>query len=56
MTYTGWALAQRGATARYVRYEQDARKQVRGLWKGAFVTPWDWRRGRRLAETKTTSN
>lgn len=56
MTYTGWALAQRALTARYLSFERDAKDKVRGLWKGAFVTPWDWRGGSRLAETKTTHN
>ncbi len=50
MAYTGWALADRDATARYVRLEEDARERGRGLWKGAFVTPWDWRRGERLPD------
>ena len=48
MTYTGWALADRTVTARYVRLEENAREKKRGMWKGAFVTPWDWRGGKRL--------
>ncbi len=28
--------------------EDDAREAVRGLWRGVFVAPWDWRRGKRL--------
>ena len=54
MAYTGWALADRSVTARYVRLEKDARAKKRGMWKGAFVTPWDWRGGKRL-ETPTAS-
>ena len=50
MAYTGWALAQRDQTTRYLRFEAQAKSAGRGLWKGAFVTPWDWRRGRRLPE------
>ncbi len=48
MAYTGWALADRTITARYVRLEKDARAKKRGMWKGAFVAPWDWRGGKRL--------
>jgi endonuclease YncB( thermonuclease family) len=29
--------------------EQQARTAVRGLWRGGFVRPWDWRHGRRWA-------
>jgi endonuclease YncB( thermonuclease family) len=50
MAYTGWALANRDHTMRYLRFEAQARSAGRGLWKGAFVTPWDWRRGQRLPE------
>ncbi len=50
MAYTGWALAQREQTTRYLRFEAQAKSAGRGLWKGAFVTPWDWRRGKRLPE------
>ena len=30
----------------YARYM--ARKAKQGLWSGEFVTPWDWRKGKRL--------
>jgi endonuclease YncB( thermonuclease family) len=29
--------------------EQEARSAARGLWRGGFVRPWDWRHGRRFA-------
>ena len=48
MTYTGWALALRRVSGRYVAFEDGARAAGRGLWKGTFVTPWDWRAGVRL--------
>jgi len=48
MAYTGWALADRSATARYTQLEESAQAKKRGMWKGAFVTPWDWRDGKRL--------
>ena len=44
----GWALVYpRGADA-YQADEADAKSTKRGLWQGAFVTPWEWRRGKRL--------
>ena len=48
MAHTGWALADRAVSARYVRNEARAKDANRGLWKGRFVTPWNWRRGERL--------
>ncbi len=48
MAYTGWALALRRVSERYVVYEEQARSAGRGLWKGQFVAPWDWRDGLRL--------
>jgi endonuclease YncB( thermonuclease family) len=44
----GWALADRDATDAYVAAEDAARRAGRGLWRGTFVPPWDWRAGRRL--------
>ncbi len=48
MTYTGWALALRPVSERYVAFEERARTARRGLWKGLFVAPWEWRDGARL--------
>ncbi len=48
MAYTGWALALRPVSERYVAFEERARAAGRGLWKGLFVAPWDWRAGARL--------
>ena len=60
MAYTGWALADPDnadsdsadpeSGDRYSREETRARAAGRGLWRGRFVAPWDWRRGARLAE------
>ena len=44
----GWALAYRRYTRTYVKEESAAKAAKRGLWRGEFVPPWDWRRGRRL--------
>ncbi len=49
MAYTGWALALRAVSERYLVFEERAHAAGRGLWKGRFVTPWDWRGGARLA-------
>jgi endonuclease YncB( thermonuclease family) len=43
MVRAGWALADRGATDRYVATEADAKTARRGLWKGEFEPPWAWR-------------
>ena len=43
----GW-LAYRKYSTTYVPEEAQARAAQAGLWAGAFVPPWDWRRGARL--------
>ncbi len=50
MAYTGWALALRQVSERYVVFEDEARSARRGLWEGRFVRPWHWRGGARLPE------
>ena len=50
MAYTGWALALRQVSERYTAFEDGARAAGRGLWRGEFVTPWDWRAGTRLSQ------
>ena len=44
----GWALAYRRFSTDYVALEQAAREARTGLWRGEFVPPWEWRRGKRL--------
>ncbi len=44
MVHTGWALAYRAQSTVYVDTEETARKAKRGMWRGTFVKPWDWRR------------
>ncbi len=53
MAYTGWALALRPVSDRYVAFEEQARTAGRGLWKGPFIAPWDWRAGVRLPPAGT---
>lgn len=43
MVHTGWALAFRPESAAYVETENKARKARRGLWKGDFTPPREWR-------------
>ena len=50
MVYTGWALADRAASIRYVELEQGAAAARRGLWRTEFVMPWAWRAGQRLPD------
>jgi endonuclease YncB( thermonuclease family) len=44
MVKSGWALAFVRYSSRYAAQEQFARESARGLWAGAFIAPWDWRR------------
>ena len=51
----GWAIAYRRYSTVYVDEEASARRAKRGVWRGEFVPPWDWRRGERLtAVTRDT--
>ena len=47
MVANGWALAYRRHSRAYVGEERSARSVRRGIWRGEFVAPWDWRRDRR---------
>ena len=44
----GWAVAYRRYSTAYASEEAAAKGAQRGLWRGEFVPPWDWRRGVRL--------
>ena len=44
MVRSGWAVAYRKYSHRYVGDEAIARGQKRGLWGLRFQMPWDWRR------------
>ncbi len=48
MVRSGYALAYRKYSEKYVSQEGEARAGRRGMHRGAFVAPWDWRRGKRL--------
>ena len=55
MVSQGWALAYRRYSRDYVAEESTARAAKRGLWRGDFVAPWDWRRGQRLGSQSGAS-
>ena len=49
MVYTGYAVAYRRYSDRYVMYEDEARENRNGIWSGKFLMPWDHRkRGRKV--------
>ena len=52
MVSSGWALAYRRYSRDYVADENTARQSGKGVWRGQFIPPWDWRRGKRLAADK----
>ena len=41
--WQGWAVAYRRFSTDYVLHEDIARKAQRGVWRGKFQMPWDWR-------------
>ena len=47
MVRGGWALAYRKYSRDYVDEELIAKDGKRGLWKGTFKRPWEWRRSKR---------
>ena len=49
MVSQGLAVAYRKYSRAYVGHERAAKAARQGLWRGDFVAPWDWRRGKRLA-------
>lgn len=44
----GWALAYRRYSQDYIADERAAQASSKGIWRGDFVAPWDWRQGERL--------
>jgi endonuclease YncB( thermonuclease family) len=43
----GWALAYRRDSTDYLEQEAAARVAKRGMWRGRFEAPWEWRRSHR---------
>ena len=48
MVSQGWALAYRRFSTDYVKHETAARRARKGVWRGDFIRPWDWRKGMRI--------
>jgi len=47
MVARGWAVVYRNKKydEDYLHTERLAKKLGNGMWRGAFVMPWDWRQG-----------
>lgn len=52
----GWALAYRAHTGDYLDEQRAAQRMSKGIWRGAFIAPWEWRRGKRLAAAAAREN
>jgi len=52
MVHTGWALAWPKTRTIYSVIEKNAQKSVNGMWRGSFIAPWEWRKGRRLSTSR----
>ena len=46
----GLGLAYRRYSMDYVAAEQEAQNRLEGIWNGHFITPWEWRRGKRMSQ------
>ncbi len=44
----GWALAATDYSEDYADEEEQARSEKRGIHRGEFIEPWNWRRGEKL--------
>jgi hypothetical protein len=47
MVREGWAVAYRKYSQDFVADEAAAREAKRGIWRSAFIVPWEWRAQRR---------
>lgn len=56
MVANGWALAYRKYSEDYADNEDAAREAGVGLWRGTFIKPWEWRRGKRMASEAVNDN
>lgn len=52
MVRAGWALAYRRYAKDYVPQEIEARAESRGMWRGSFEAPWNWRKAERTAAVR----
>ena len=44
----GWALAHGPGSGGYLEVQEGAKADKKGIHRGDYVVPWEWRRGRRL--------
>ena len=49
-------MAYRSYSKEYVDVETFARDAGVGIWRGEFVAPWEWRRGKRLSGNTEAPN
>lgn len=56
MVAEGWALAYRQYSTDYVGQERAASAAHKGIWRGSFVPPWEWRTGKRLEVVNDTKS
>jgi endonuclease YncB( thermonuclease family) len=50
MVREGWAVAYRRYSQDFVADEAAARAAKRGIWRSAFIVPWEWRAQRRAGD------
>ena len=55
LVFEGLALAYRRFSTDYIDQEQAARDAKRGLWRGDFIEPWQWRKGKRMLGEKAVN-
>ncbi len=56
MAHTGWGVAKRNLSERNVPVENRARKAGRGLWRGTFTPPWEWRKHQTRGSLEETAD
>ena len=47
MVLSGYAVAYRKYSKKFVSHENLAKKEKLGLWAGKFEMPWEWRKKRK---------
>lgn len=53
MVSSGWAFADRSANSEYAPNEEAAQVAREGVWSGEYVTPSEWREGKRIKLPET---
>ena len=48
MVENGWAVAYIRFFKDYVKDERNAKASPKGIWRGQFIMPWDWRKNNTL--------